>query len=161
MIKDEYFMHKAIEIAQQARQEGNEPFGAILVKDEEIVMIGENKINTFCDPTHHAEIGLIRKFCSEHHVFDLSEYTLYTSCEPCVMCSGAMVWSNLGRLVYSVSHDQLAEIAGSNIMISCEEVFAKSPQQPEVVKEMLNQEGLKVFEGYQFHVLFNGLSKLI
>jgi len=54
--------------------------------------------------------------------------------------------------VYSVSHDQLAEIAGSNIMISCEEVFEKSPQRPEVVKELLNREGLKVFEGYQFHV---------
>lgn len=69
MNKDELFMHKAIGIA----------------------------LHTFCDPTHHAEIGLIRKYCSEHHVFDLSEYTLYTSCEPCVMCSGAMVWSNLRR----------------------------------------------------------------
>lgn len=110
--KDEIFMKKAIEVALQSRNEGNEPFGAILVKGEEVVMVGENKINTFCDPTHHAEIGLIRKFCSENNVFDLSEYTLYTSCEPCVMCSGAMVWSNLGKIVYSVSHDQLAEIAG-------------------------------------------------
>ncbi|PQP81400.1 nucleoside deaminase [Paenibacillus sp. PCH8] len=151
MNKNEVFMQKAIEIALQARKEGNEPFGAILVRNDEIVMIGENKINTFCDPTHHAEIGLIRKYCSEHQVFDLSEYTLYTSCEPCVMCSGAMVWSNLGRLVNSVSHDQLAEIAGSNIMISCEEIFEKSPQKPEVVGELLNEEGLKVFEGYRFH----------
>ena len=148
--KDEMFMRKAIQVAIQARNEGNEPFGAILVKDEEIVMIGENKINSFCDPTHHAEIGLIRKFCSEHNVFDLSEYTLYTSCEPCVMCSGAMVWSNLGRMVYSVSHDQLAEIAGSNIMIACNEVFEKSPQRPELVENVLNEEGLKVFEGYTF-----------
>jgi tRNA(Arg) A34 adenosine deaminase TadA len=150
MNKDELFMQKAIEMAVQARNEGNEPFGAILVKDEEIVMIGENKINTLCDPTHHAEIGLIRKYCSENNVFDLSEYTLYTSCEPCVMCSGAMVWSNLGRMVFSVSHDQLAEIAGSNIMIACKEVFAKSPQKPEVVERLLNEEGLKVFQGYTF-----------
>jgi len=147
---DKIFMEKAINLALQGRKEGNEPFGAILVKDEEIVMVGENKINTFCDPTHHAEIGLIRKFCSEHNVFDLSEYTLYTSCEPCVMCSGAMVWSNLGKMVYSVSHDQLAEIAGSNIMIPCKEVFEKSPQQPKVVEKILNEEGLKVFEGYKF-----------
>lgn len=143
-------MKKAIEVALQARKVGNEPFGAILVKDEEIVMIGENKINTFCDPTHHAEIGLIRKFCSEQHIFDLSDYTLYTSCEPCVMCSGAMVWSNLGKVVYSVSHDQLAEIAGSNIMIPCKEVFEKSPQKPKVIERVLNEEGLKVFEGYKF-----------
>ena len=147
---DEFFMGKAIEMALQARKEGNEPFGAILVKDDEIVMIGENKINTICDPTHHAEIGLISKFCSEHNVFDLSDYTLYTSCEPCVMCSGAMVWSSLGKLVYSVSHDQLAEIAGSNIMISCKEVFEKSPHKPNVVERILNEEGLKVFKGYEF-----------
>lgn len=148
--KDELFMKKAIEVALQSRNEGNEPFGAILVKGEEVVMVGENKINTFCDPTHHAEIGLIRKFCSENNVFDLSEYTLYTSCEPCVMCSGAMVWSNLGKIVYSVSHDQLAEIAGSNIMIACNEVFGKSPQRPKLVEQVLNEEGLKVFDGYKF-----------
>lgn len=147
---DEQFMRKAIEMAKQARAEGNEPFGAILVKDDEIAMIGENQINSLCDPTHHAEIGLIRKFCSEHNLFDLSEYTLYTSCEPCVMCSGGMVWANLGKVVYSVSHDQLAEIAGDNIMISCKEVFDKSPNQPEVVGNVLNEEGLKVFEGYSF-----------
>lgn len=148
--KDEFFMRKAIDLAKQARKEGNEPFGAILVKDDEIVMVGENKINTFCDPTHHAEIGLIRRYCSENNIFDLREYTLYTSCEPCVMCSGAMVWANLGRLVFSVTHDQLAEIAGSNIMISCSEVFEKSPNIPLVVEKILNEEGISVFEGYTF-----------
>lgn len=148
--KDELFMRKAIDLAKQARKEGNEPFGAILVKDDEIVMVGENKINTFCDPTHHAEIGLIRRYCSENNIFDLREYTLYTSCEPCVMCSGAMVWANLGRLVFSVTHDQLAEIAGSNIMISCSEVFEKSPNIPLLVEKILNEEGISVFEGYTF-----------
>ncbi|MED4036023.1 nucleoside deaminase [Niallia taxi] len=148
--KDELFMRKAIDLAKQARKEGNEPFGAILVKDDEIVMVGENKINTFCDPTHHAEIGLIRRYCSENNIFDLREYSLYTSCEPCVMCSGAMVWANLGRLVFSVTHDQLAEIAGSNIMISCSEVFEKSPNIPLVVEKILNEEGISVFEGYTF-----------
>nr|WP_188592186.1 nucleoside deaminase [Paenibacillus silvae] len=151
MDDDRIFMQKAIELAFQARAEGNEPFGAILVKGGKVVMKGENKINSFCDPTHHAEIGLIRSFCSENNIFDLSEYTLYTSCEPCVMCSGAMVWSNLGRLVYSVTHDQLAAIAGDNIMIACEEVFMKSPQKPEVAGKVLNQEGLAVFDGYRFH----------
>lgn len=148
--RDEFFIRKTIELAMKSRECGNEPFGAILVKNDKIVMSGENKINTFCDPTHHAEIGLIRKFCVENNIFDLKDYTLYTSCEPCVMCSGAMVWANLGKLVYSVSHDQLAEIAGSNIMISCEEVFEKSPNKPKIVERLLNDEGLKVFKGYKF-----------
>jgi len=149
--QDEKFMTIAIQMAFNARKAGNEPFGAILVKQDEIVMYGENKINSFCDPTHHAEIGLIRTYCTEHNIFDLSDYTLYTSCEPCVMCTGAMVWSKLGKVVYSVSHDQLAEIAGSNIMIASKEVFEKSPHKPLLIEQVLNAEGLKVFEGYSFN----------
>lgn len=151
MIKDDkYFMSIAIDYAMKSRETGNEPFGAILVKDGEVVAIGKNNVNTLCDPTQHAEISLIRNFCDDNNIFDLYDYTLYTSCEPCVMCSGAMVWANLGKLVYSVSHDQLAEIAGDNIMISCREVFEKSPNKPRVIGEVLNQNGLKVFEGYTF-----------
>lgn len=148
--RDEYFMREAINLAMKSREEGNEPFGAILVKGDEIVMVGENRVNTLSDPTHHAEIGLIRKFCNENNVDDLKEYTLYTSCEPCVMCSGAMVWCNLGKMVYSVTHDQLAEIAGDNIMIPCAEVFDRSPNKPEVIGKLLNEEGLRVFDGYTF-----------
>lgn len=147
---DEVFMRIAIDAAMKAREAGNEPFGAILVKDDEVVMVGSNNIHSMSDPTYHAEIGLIRDYCQQQTIFDLQAYTLYTSCEPCVMCSGAMVWSHLGKLVYSVSHEQLAEIAGSNIMISCQEVFAKSPHQPELVEKVLNQEGLAVFADYQF-----------
>lgn len=147
---DEHFMNKAIDMAKKAREQGNEPFGALLVRGEEIVKLGENKVHSLSDPTYHAEIGLIRDFCSENNLFDLNEYTLYTSCEPCIMCSGAMVWSNLGKVVYSVSHDQLAKIAGDNIMISCREVFEKSPLQPKVEGPILNEEGLKAFEGYSF-----------
>ena len=66
------------------------------------------------------------------------------------MCSSAMVWAKLGKLVYSVSHEQLAEIAGSNIMIPCKEVFERSPHKTVVVEKVLNEEGLKVFEGYSF-----------
>lgn len=148
--KDEQFIQIAVEMALKARENGNEPFGAILVKNNEIVMYGENNINSYCDPTHHAEIGLIRSYCSENNIFDLSEYTLYTSCEPCVMCTGAMVWSKLGKIVYSVSHDQLAEIAGSNIMVSSKEVIEKSPHKPVLVEKVLNEKGLSVFEGYTF-----------
>lgn len=146
----EFFMRQAIELAIQSKESGNEPFGALLIKNDEIVMTAKNSINSNCDPTHHAEIGLIRRYCNENNIFSLKEYTLYTSCEPCVMCSGAMVWANLGKLVYSVSHEQLAEIAGRNIMISCKEVFEKSPNQPEVIEMVLNDEGLKVFMNYKF-----------
>ena len=96
MEKDEIFMGKAIELSALAVEHGNEPFGAVLVRDGEIVYTNENQIHSAADPTFHAEAGLIRRFCWETHITDLSDYTLYSSCEPCFMCSGAMVWAKLG-----------------------------------------------------------------
>lgn len=101
----------------------------------------KNVIHDNSDPTAHAEMKAIRDFCQLHNVTDLSEYTLYSSCEPCCMCSGAAVWSKLGNLVYSASHDQLQEIAGFNIMIGSQEVFEKSPFSPIVKSKVLNAEG--------------------
>lgn len=100
MTADERFMKEAIELARLAAEHGNEPFGAVLVKDGEAVFTNENQIYTESDPTFHAELGLIRRFCAQTKITDLSDYTLYSSCEPCFMCSGALVWMKLGRLVY-------------------------------------------------------------
>ncbi|MEZ2896009.1 MULTISPECIES: nucleoside deaminase [Providencia] len=142
------FMAQALELATSAAKKGNEPFGALLVKDGQVIMTGENHIHTESDPTYHAELGLIRQFCSEQKVTDLSHYTLYTSCEPCCMCSGAMVWSQLGRMVYSLSHDELAEIAGFNIMLGSDEIFAKSPFRPEVTKGILKEQAASIYTQY-------------
>ena len=103
-MQDEMFMKKAIELSKLAVQHGNEPFGAVLVKNDEIVFSNENQIYTKHDPTFHGEAGLIREFCAQTGITDLHEYTLYSSCEPCFMCSGAMVWVKLGRLVYGASN---------------------------------------------------------
>ena len=89
---DELFMRKAIALSKAAAEHGNEPFGAVLVKDGEIVFTNENQVHTRHDPTFHGEAGLIREFCGATGITDLRDYTLYSSCEPCFMCSGAMVW---------------------------------------------------------------------
>ncbi len=99
-MNDEYFMEKAIELSALAVEHGNEPFGAVLVKNNQIVFTNENQIYTRKDLTFHAEMGLLRLFCAETGITDLRDYTLYSSCEPCFMCSGAMVWLKLGRLVF-------------------------------------------------------------
>lgn len=145
---DIQFINKALELAENAVKNGNEPFGALLVKNGHIVMSGENCIHTQSDPTYHAELGLIRQFCSTQKITDLSEYTLYTSCEPCCMCAGAMVWCNLGRMVYSLSHDTLAEIAGFNIMIGSDEIFSRSPNQPMVIKGIQQQQAVSIYIRY-------------
>lgn len=146
---DEIFMKKAIELAELAVEHGNEPFGAVLVKDEEIVYTNENQIYTMTDPTFHAEAGLIRRFCAETHITDLSEYTLYSSCEPCMMCSGALVWVKLGRLVYGASDADLCRVLGCGEGGPCSQlVFEHSPHQPEVTAGVLREESRKVLESY-------------
>lgn len=156
----EKFMRLAFEQARLAVKVGNEPFGAVLVKDGMVVAVGQNKINTENDPTYHAETGLIRDFCHDSGITDLSEYTLYTSCEPCVMCAGCMIWSKLGRMVYGISVKQLFGMLqeGSSDVFSqendrgidmpCAEVFAQSSNKITVIGGVLEEEGIELYESY-------------
>lgn len=148
MYKDEDFMKIAIELSAQAVEHGNEPFGAVLVKDGEIVYTNENQIYSATDPTFHAEAGLIRRFCAETHITDLREYTLYSSCEPCFMCSGALVWVKLGRLVYGASNTDLSEILHEDGCECSRMVFDNSPFKPEVTSGVMREESLEILKKY-------------
>lgn len=141
-------MWEAIRLSKLAVEHGNEPFGAVLVKDEQIVFSNENQIYTASDPTFHAEAGLLRQFCAEAKVTDLSEYTLYSSCEPCFMCCGAMVWTKLGRLVYGASDIELCDLLGEPGAECCKLVFENSPRGPEVTSGVLQKESLAVLTSY-------------
>ena len=145
---DNFFMEKAIELSVKAVEHGNEPFGAVLVKDNEIVFTNENQIYTRHDPTFHAEMGLIRRFCEETGITDLSEYTLYSSCEPCYMCCGAMVWTRLGRLVYGASDIELCEILGVQGSECSKIVFENSGVDIEVVSGVLREKSLEILKKY-------------
>lgn len=145
---DEIFMKKAIELSVSAVEHGNEPFGAVLVKNGEIVYTNENQIYTRQDPTFHAEFGLIRRFLEETGITDLSEYTLYSSCEPCFMCCGAMVWTKLGRLVYGAGDIDLCNILGVQGSKCSEMVFESSGADIQVTAGVLRSEALKVLEDY-------------
>ncbi|MCI8733483.1 MAG: nucleoside deaminase [Clostridia bacterium] len=149
MTDDIKFMQLAIELSKQAVIHGNEPFGAVLAKDGEVVFTNENSIYTSNNPTAHAEMGLLSAFCSKTGITDLKEYTLYSSCEPCYMCSGAMVWFKLGRLVYGASDKDLAGILNENGSECSAEVFAGSAfHRPEVTAGVLRDEAIKVLEDY-------------
>lgn len=148
MNQDEVFMREAIRLSEEAVRHGNEPFGSVLVRNGEIVCSNENQIFTQSDPTWHGETGLIRRYCHENGIFDLSAYILYTNCEPCFMCSGAMVWSKLGRLVYGASNIDLESIFGQEGSECSKIVFAHSSHRPEVTKGVLREECLKVLQDY-------------
>lgn len=146
--QDEGFMAEAIRLSRLAVEHGNEPFGAVLVKDGAIVFHNENQIYTRHDPTFHGEAGLIRRFCEQTGITDLRDYTLYSSCEPCFMCSGAMVWVRLGRLVYGASNDDLEHMLGNEGCNCSRMVFEHSFWQPQVTAGVLRQESLAVLKDY-------------
>lgn len=106
----EYFK-KAIEVANIGvlNKEGG-PFGAIVVKDNKIVGVGNNKVLKNNDPTAHAEIVAIRNACEKLQTYDLSNYILYTSCEPCPMCLSAIIWANIKTVYYACTKEDAGNI---------------------------------------------------
>ena len=95
------FMQEAIRLATESVERGGGPFGAVIVKDGEVVAAGANRVTLDIDPTAHAEVSTIRLACKKLNTFDLSGCTIYTSCEPCPMCLAAIYWAHLDRIFYS------------------------------------------------------------
>ena len=100
----EKYLDKAIEIANNNVDRGGGPFGALIVKDGEVIAEAGNEVTLSNDPTAHAEILAIRKASASLQSFDLSGCELYTSCEPCPMCLGAIYWANIDAVFYSATH---------------------------------------------------------
>ena len=97
---DRKMMLKAIELSRKNIEKGGGPFGAIIVRDGQIVARAGNSVTISNDPTAHAEINAIRKACRKLGTFDLSGCTIYTSCEPCPMCLGAIYWAHIDKIFY-------------------------------------------------------------
>lgn len=146
--QDEFFMRRAIDLSKKAVGHGNEPFGAVLVRNGEIVFENENQIYTRHDPTFHAEAGLIREYCKETGITDLSDCTLYSSCEPCFMCSGAVAWAKLGRLVYGASDIDLGKIIGADGSECSKIVFESMGANVSVTAGVLREEAIAVLSAY-------------
>ena len=129
-------LRTAIQVAQHARDHGNHPFGAILVDENNKVLLeAENTVVTGKDCTGHAETNLMRLASQHYPPEKLIKCTLYTSTEPCAMCAGAIYWGNVGRVVYALSEVGLYEIVGPSpdqLVLPCREVFAHSQRTVEV-----------------------------
>ncbi|WAR45585.1 nucleoside deaminase [Methylomonas rapida] len=95
------FLRYAIDLARQNVADGGGPFGAIVVKDQRIIASSANRVTPNLDPTAHAEIMAIRLACQQTGDFQLPDCTLYTSCEPCPMCLGAIYWARLKDVYYA------------------------------------------------------------
>lgn len=108
--QDKTFIRQAIGLATENVRNGGGPFGAVICRDGQVLSTGVNRVTDNNDPTAHAEVQAIRAACARLHTFDLSGCTLYTSCEPCPMCLGAIYWARLDRVVYAATQDDAASV---------------------------------------------------
>ncbi|PID93347.1 MAG: tRNA-specific adenosine deaminase [Bacteroidetes bacterium] len=140
------FLRKAIAIAE-ANMESLEggPFGAVIVKDGEIIATGNNKVTSAHDPSAHAEVVAIRNACKKLNDFQLTGCELYSSCEPCPMCLGAIYWARLDRIYYAASREDAAHAGFDDSFI-----YQEIPHSPEkrsiVATQALQEEAVKVFK---------------
>lgn len=147
---DEQFLRQAIALAHHARQQGADPFGAVLVLGGAIVHQAHDRSVEFSDPTFHAELSVISEYCRAHSQFSLEGYTLYTSAEPCLMCAGAIHWARISRLVFSVSQAILQQLSGGRPKPSFRSLLGLGHATVSVTGPLLPEEGLAVFDGYTF-----------
>lgn len=147
-------LRTAIEIARQAREHGNHPFGALLVdKDNQVLLQAENTVVTGHDCTGHAETNLMRLASQRYSLEELESCTLYTSTEPCAMCAGAIHWGNVRRVIYALGEIDLYDLIGASpehLLLPCREVFAHSQRNVKVdgPAHELDMEARAVHEGF-------------
>ena len=153
---DRKFLERAIQLALEAKQEGNYPFGA-LITDEQGTIIVETKNSQVSEPdcTGHAETAAIRAASRIYTADFLKRCTMYSSCEPCAMCTGAIYWGNLGRLVYACSEVALKRTTGNDprnptLALPCREVLACGQKDIEVIGPVseLEERYLELHEGF-------------
>lgn len=143
------YMKKAKEQAQEGirKQEGG-PFGAVIVdKEGNIIAQANNQVLKNTDPTAHAEIQAIRMACQKLGTYDLSEYILYTSCEPCPMCLSAIIWANIKKIYFGCHKKDAAKIGFRDDMIY--DYFSGKNRDILTAEAIDHEECLEVFKEYE------------
>ena len=149
----EALLRRAIAESAKSREEGNHPFASILVgPDGEVLMVQHNAFLPDHDMTGHAERVLMTRASTTYSREFLRGCTIYTSAEPCAMCSGAIYWAGLGRLVYGLSEHDMKAIIGPHaenptLDLPCRSVFAAGQREIEVIGPMLEEEAAAVHKG--------------
>lgn len=145
-MNDELYVKLAIELSQNGMDRGSGgPFGCVIVKDGNVIGQGYNEVTSTNDPTAHAELVAIRNACKNLNSFQLEGCVLYTSCEPCPMCLGAIYWARPDRVVYACSREDAAAIGFDDDFIY-KEIPLQSSERKIQTEQLLRDEGVKVME---------------
>ena len=135
-------------MARQARADGNHPFGALLVVDGRVALSAVNTVVTDRNPTAHAEHNLVRAAIQQFSPEEIARSILYTSCEPCAMCAGAMYWAGIREVVYGLPAEALARLAGGRFVVPCRDLFGRASDTVRVTGPRLLDDALAVHEGF-------------
>ena len=138
------FMREAIRLSIENVKNGGGPFGAVIVKDGRIIATGTNRVTANNDPTAHAEVSAIREACLKLDTFDLSGCEIYTSCEPCPMCLGAIYWAHLDRIYYGNNKADAAAIGFDDSFIY-DELALPRENRKKAMEELLPEEAITAF----------------
>ncbi len=146
--QDKKFMTRAIELAKNGVEiNDGGPFGCVVVKNGEIVGEGNNRVTSTNDPTAHAEIIAIRDACKHLDSFQLDGCTIYTSCEPCPMCLGAIYWARPEKVFYACTRSDAAHIGFDDDFIY-EELEKSNEKRKMILMNLMRDEALEIFNGW-------------
>ncbi|TCO08355.1 nucleoside deaminase [Natronoflexus pectinivorans] len=146
--KNDKFMRMAIELANDSIKRGGGPFGAIVVKEGEVVGKGSNQVTNHNDPTAHAEVLAIREACKNLKTYNLSDCILYTSCEPCPMCLGAIYWARIPKIFFGNTRKDAAKIGFDDDFIY-REIGVSMDQRSILMEPLLTSEAISTFKMWQ------------
>lgn len=148
-------LRAAIDLAEESKQNGRHPFAAIVANEqgEIVATAGNNSMPPEGDPTQHAELTAAAKAAKLLSPDELAKCTLYTSAEPCCMCSGAIYWCNIGRVVYALSEHRLLTLTGDHpenptFSLPCREIFLRGQRHIDVVGPLLEEEAERSHIGF-------------
>lgn len=143
----EAHMRRAFELAREAAERGDRPFGSVLVRGDAVVMAASNRVLTEDDVRRHPELHLAYRACRELTPEERAGTVMYTSTEPCPMCAGGMVYAGFGRVVYSVDGDEIAEFTGKAPSVRSAAILDGVT---DVVGPVLNDEGRRLHEEFDW-----------
>lgn len=147
---DKIFMREAIELSLKGINNGDGgPFGCVIVNDNGVIIgRGNNRVTSTNDPTAHAEVVAIRDACQNIGNFQLENCTVYTSCEPCPMCLGAIYWARPARIVYACTREDAAAIDFDDDFLY-RELTLPLHNRLIPIEQVLHEEGIKVFQAWK------------
>lgn len=140
----EAFLRAALLLAEQAHSRGEQPFAALLVVRDEVVLTASNTVIADGDPTRHAELNLVSHASRSLPEDTLLTATLYSSTEPCAMCAGAIYHARFPRVVYACSGQGLCELTSGGTAVPCRQVLQRQRHSAEVLGPLLEEEGLSL-----------------